>query len=53
MKVRLIHSTVVRFEEGTVVDVTEQEAKRLIAFNLAKVEEEKPKAKKSTKKAEK
>lgn len=53
MKVRLIQSTAVRYEEGTVVDVTEQEAKRLIAFNLATVEAEKPKAKKTTKKAEK
>lgn len=47
MKVKLLHDTVVRFPKDTIVEVSEEEAKRLIAFNnAAKVEE--PKAKKPT-----
>lgn len=52
MKVKLIHDTLVRMASGTVLDVSEAEAKRLIAFNNAEpVTEAKPaQAKKATKK---
>ena len=53
MKVKLTHDTLVRFAKDTVLEVSEQEASRLIAFNNAvKVEEKKAEAKtaKETKK---
>lgn len=52
MKIRLTHDTVVRFSQGTILEVDEAEAKRLIAFNNAQEIEEEPK-KKTTKKAAK
>lgn len=45
--VELIRDTAVKHQKGDVVTVTEAEAKRLIAFNLAKPAE--PKAKKTKK----
>jgi hypothetical protein len=51
MKVELLHDTTVRFEKGTVLEVSDQEASRLIAFNNAvKVEEKKAEAKPTRKK---
>ena len=57
MKVKLTHDTVVRFAKDTVLEVSDQEALRLIAFNnavevKAKAEkaEAKPAKKKTTKK---
>lgn len=42
MKVELTNDTIVRFAKGTVLEVSEEEASRLIAFNNAvKVEEKK------------
>lgn len=49
MKVKLTRGTAVRLPAGTVVDVPENEAKRLQAFGLA-VEVKKPAAKKAPKK---
>ena len=46
MKVKLTNDTVVRFAKGTVLEVSDQEASRLIAFyNAVKVEEKKAAAK--------
>lgn len=45
--VELIRDTAVKHQKGDVVTVTEAEAKRLTAFNLAKPAE--PKAKKTKK----
>ena len=53
MKVKLTNDTIVRFAKGTVLEVSKEEASRLIAFNNAvKVEEKKAEAKtaKETKK---
>lgn len=36
MKVELLHDTVVRFKKGDVIEVSEAEGKRLIAFTNAK-----------------
>lgn len=44
--VELIRDTAVKHQKGETVTVTEAEAKRLIAFNLAKPAEPKKKAKK-------
>lgn len=41
MRVELLHDTVVRFKKGDVIEVSEAEGKRLIAFNNAKEAEEK------------
>ena len=52
MKVKLTNDTIVRFAKGTVLEVSDQEDSRLIAFNNAvevKEAEAKP-AKKKTKK---
>lgn len=50
IKVRLTHDTLVRFEAGTVLEVSPAEASRLLAFNNAvKVEDEKKTEKKSKK----
>jgi hypothetical protein len=47
VKVVLTHDTIVRYKAGTVLDVEETEAKRLIEFNNAvAVAEEKKTAKK-------
>ena len=44
MKVKLTHDTSVRYPMGTVLDLPEEEAKRLISLNNAEVmTEEKPK----------
>ena len=52
MKVKLTNDTVVRFAKGTVLEVSYQEASRLIAFNNAvKVEEKKAEAKPAKKKS--
>lgn len=54
MKVKLINDTVVRFAKGTVLEVSDEEASRLIAFNNAKkVEEKKAEAKPAKKSAKK
>lgn len=46
MKVELINDTVVRFAKGTVLEVSDEEASRLIAFNNAvKAKAEKAEAK--------
>ena len=53
MKVKLTHDTLVRFAKDTVLEVSDQEASRLIAFNNAvevKAAEAKPAKKKTTKK---
>lgn len=51
MLVKLTNDTVVRFAKGTVLEVSEQEASRLIAFNNAvEVKEKKTTAKTTTKK---
>lgn len=51
MKIRLTHDTAVRYKAGTVLEVEDQEALRLIAFNNAeKVEETKPVKKATTRK---
>lgn len=43
MQIKLLHDTNVRFAAGTVLDVSEQEAQRLRAFNNAiPAEAEKP-----------
>ena len=41
MTVRLTHDTIVRFEAGTVLEVSEKEASRLIAFGNAEIIAEK------------
>lgn len=47
MKIKLLRDTVVRFQGGTVIEVSEEEAKRLIAFrNAEPVKETKKPAKK-------
>jgi hypothetical protein len=48
MKVELLHDTVVRFQKGEILEVSEEEGKRLIAFGNAKPVKEP--AKKTTKK---
>lgn len=51
MKVKLTNDTIVRFAKGTVLEVSDAEASRLIAFNNAvKVEEKKSAAKPAKKK---
>lgn len=45
MLVKLLHDTIVRLKEGTVIELPEEEAKRLMAFGNAQKE------KKETKKA--
>ncbi len=51
MKIKLTNDTIVRFVKGTVLEVSDQEASRLIAFNNAvKVEEKKAAAKPAKKK---
>lgn len=43
MKVRLKRDTIVRHKAGEILELPEAEGRRLIAFGLAAVEEEKPK----------
>ena len=50
MKVRLLNDTIVRFAKGSVLEVSEQEASRLIAFRNAEPIEE-PEKKPATKTA--
>lgn len=52
MLVKILRNTVVRMEKGAVVDLPEEEAKRLAAFHNAEIiAEEKKAAKPATKKA--
>ena len=52
MKVRLTQDTAVRFAKDTVLEVSDQEASRLFAFNLAvKVEKAEAKPAKKAKSA--
>jgi hypothetical protein len=46
MKIRLLHDAAVRFPAGTVLDVPEGEARKLIAFNNAEEAKEKETPKK-------
>ena len=50
MLVKLLHDTLVKFPKDTVLEVSEEEGKRLIAFRNAV--EEKPAPKKAAKKGE-
>lgn len=50
MKVKLINDTVVRFAKDTVLEVSDQEASRLIAFNNAVMVDTKKAEAKPTKK---
>ena len=51
MKIKLTNDVAVRFAKGTVLEVSDAEASRLIAFNNAvKVEEKKAAAKPAKKK---
>lgn len=53
MKIQLTHDTAVRFAKGTVLEVSNEEASRLIAFNNAvevKAKAEKAEAKPAKKK---
>lgn len=50
-QVKLTNDTIVRFAKGTVLEVSEEEAKRLCSFkNAVMVEEKKPAAKAAKKK---
>lgn len=52
MKIKLTHDTIVRFPAGAVLEVSDEEAKRLMAFNNAiPAEAEKPAEKPKAKKA--
>lgn len=52
MKIKLTHDTIVRFPAGSVLEVSEEEAKRLMAFsNAVPAEAEKPAEKPKAKKA--
>lgn len=53
MKVKLTADTAVRFAKGTVLEVSEQEAKRLFAFRLAEEVKAKTETKPVTKKKSK
>lgn len=48
MKIKLTRDTIVRHKGGEILEVSEEEGRRLIAFGLASAHEEKPK--KTTKK---
>lgn len=45
MKIELLHDTVVRFPAGAVLDVSEHEARRLLALNNAVIVTDKQPAK--------
>ena len=49
MVVKLLHDTIVRMKAGMVLDLPDEEAKRLISFNNAKVEKKKTEKKKGGK----
>ena len=51
MLVKILRNTVVRMEKGAVVDLPEEEAKRLAAFRNAEIVAEEKTAKPATKKA--
>lgn len=52
MKVKLTHDTIVRFPAGAVLEVSEAEAKRLMALkNAVPAEADKPAPAKKTKKS--
>lgn len=51
MLVKILRNTVVRMEKGAVVDLPEEEAKRLAAFHNAEIVAEEKAAKPATKKA--
>lgn len=51
--VKLTQNTAVRFAKGTVLEVSEEEASRLFAFNLAVKVEKKAEAKQAKKKESK
>jgi len=48
MKIELTHDTSVRYPKGTILDLPEEEAKRLMCFNNAVAVEEEAKPKKAT-----
>lgn len=50
MLIKLIHDTSVRFPKDSILEVTEEEGKRLKAFNLAEEVQAEKKTKKTTKK---
>lgn len=49
MVVKLLHDTIVRMKAGMVLDLPDEEAKRLISFNNAKEEKKKTEKKKGGK----
>lgn len=49
MIVKLLHDTIVRMKAGMVLDLPDEEAKRLISFNNAKEEKKKTEKKKGGK----
>lgn len=49
MIVKLLHDTIVRMKAGTILDLPDEEAKRLISFNNAKEEKKKIEKKKGGK----
>lgn len=53
MKIELLHDTVVRFPAGAVLDVSEHEARRLLALNNAVIVTDKQPAKKPAPKTRK
>lgn len=52
MKVEILHDSLVKFPKGAVIEVSDEEAKRLASLGNAKVviEEKKPAPKKAAKK---
>lgn len=46
MKVEVLHDTIIRFPKGAVVEVSEEEARRLIAFGNAREAQQEKKARK-------
>ena len=54
-KVKLTQNTMIRYNSGAVLDVSDAEASRLVAFNLAvlveEMEEEKPRKRRAAKRA--
>lgn len=50
MTVKLLHDTVVRFPAGSVLEVSDEEGKRLMSFGNAKEEKAEVKAEKPEKK---
>lgn len=50
MKIKLTRDTIVRHKGGEILDVSEEEGRRLIAFGLASLQTDEEKPKKNTKK---